>query len=149
MRRHPSGTTFRKRLQGFARKVLTQELELLLFAAMLLVVLYCVCAPGMKPQTPWVNRVETARQLWLEEIHALSTGAAEEYVHGFPGHMDSLESEPGSAQARWQATGNPLPPEFFSKSASRKPQPLHDPDTADRPAESARAMASPHPPSRP
>jgi len=98
----PSLGSLRDRIRGFSLKDLLQHRELVLFAGMLLVVLYTVYMLVVEPEQRKLTRLETARQQLEEEIEALSADGVDENAETLQAELGGLEKDVKSAEANWK-----------------------------------------------
>jgi hypothetical protein len=100
--RWPSLDDLRERVRGITAKDLMQHRELILFAGMLLVILYTVYMLVAEPEMRRLSRAEIARQQLQEEFDALSSAEADLDAETLQVELGQLENEVGSEETAWE-----------------------------------------------
>jgi hypothetical protein len=98
----PSLDDLRDRVRGLTVKDLMQHREQILFAGMLLVILYTVYLLAAEPEMRRLSSAETARQQLQEEFDTLSSSGADLDSETVQVELGQLENEVRSEEAAWE-----------------------------------------------
>jgi len=112
----PSLETLLERIRGLSRKDLVQNREVLLFAVMLVVVLYTAYMLVVEPERRRLGRLEAEQHQLQEELQALIDEGIVENAGSLQADLTRLENEVKRSEASWQ-TRRAGAPEGVSRGA--------------------------------